>query len=57
MSAIKISIVGAGYMAEEHIKAFSDMDELKICGIFSRTRINSNLLAEKYKIAKAKFCH
>ena len=52
MSAIKISIVGAGYMAEEHIKAFSDMDELKICGIFSRSRINSNLLAEKYKIAK-----
>ena len=39
MSVItKIAIIGAGYMAEEHIRAFSDIEDVVVAGIFSRTR-------------------
>jgi len=47
-----IAIVGAGYMADEHIKAFSDIPEVSIVGIYSRTQERSDNLAKKYGIAK-----
>ena len=34
---IKIGIVGAGYIAEEHLKVFANIPNVEITGIFSRT--------------------
>ena len=36
-----IAIVGAGYMAEEHIRSFRALTELKVVGITSRTKVKS----------------
>jgi predicted dehydrogenase len=47
---IKVAIVGAGYMAQEHIKVFSSMPELKVVGIQSRTKSKSIQLAEDFGI-------
>jgi predicted dehydrogenase len=34
---IKIAIIGAGNIAEEHIKAFKAQDNCDLIGIYSRT--------------------
>jgi predicted dehydrogenase len=47
-----IAVIGAGYMAEEHIKAFSDIPEVSIVGIYSRTQERSDNLAKKHGIVK-----
>jgi len=46
----KIAIIGAGYMAEEHIKVFHSLSEAKVVGIYSRTLDKSAHLASKYNI-------
>jgi predicted dehydrogenase len=51
-NTVTMTIVGAGYMADEHIKAFSDIPEVSIVGIYSRTQERSDNLAKKYGIAK-----
>ena len=48
----KVAIIGAGYMAEEHIKVFSSIDNVNLCGIHSRTKIKAEKLAGVYKINK-----
>lgn len=50
MRQFKVAVIGAGYMASEHIKAFADMSEIKILGIHSRTRSRAEELAQKYGI-------
>ena len=45
-----VAIIGAGYTAREHLKAFSDIPGVKIVGIFSRTRSKAEALAQEYKI-------
>jgi len=52
MYILNIAFIGAGYMADEHIKAFSDIPEVSIVGIYSRTQERSDNLAKKYGIAK-----
>jgi len=47
---LNVSIIGAGYMAEEHIKAFKKFKIIKIQGIMSHKGINASKLAKKYKI-------
>ncbi len=48
---LKIAIIGAGYMAEEYLKVFSESKT--ICyGIYSRTLTKSKFLKKKYKITK-----
>ena len=47
---INVSIIGAGKIAEEHIKAFSSFKNIKIVGIFSRTKSKAIKLKKKYKI-------
>lgn len=47
---VKIAVVGAGYMAGEHIKAFSDTLEVSILGIHSRTRARAETLAKTHGI-------
>jgi predicted dehydrogenase len=48
MRQIKVALVGAGYMATEHAKAFDGLPGVKLVGIYSRTRDRADLLAEKY---------
>lgn len=48
---IKVAIIGAGNVAEEHIKAFLAQDNCEISGIYSRTNIKAQILADKYKIS------
>lgn len=45
MLKIKVAIIGAGYMAAEHMKAFADIEAVTIAGIFSRTRSKAENLA------------
>lgn len=47
---INVAVVGAGYMAEEHIKAFQEVSNVTVCGIYSRTRGRAEKLATKYGI-------
>ena len=42
---LKVAIIGAGYMAKEHIKAFQDIKNVQIIGIYSRTYLNAQNLA------------
>jgi predicted dehydrogenase len=46
----KIAIIGAGYMAKEHIRAFSDIGSVVVSGIFSRTKSRSLALANEFNI-------
>lgn len=46
----RVAVIGAGNMALEHIKAFSDVPGVKIEGIFSRTRERAAALAAEHGI-------
>jgi predicted dehydrogenase len=50
MTKRKVAFIGAGNMAFEHIKAFSDIDNVTISGIYSRTRGKAERLAEEFSI-------
>jgi predicted dehydrogenase len=45
---IKIAIVGAGYMAQEHAKAFAALPGVSIVGVHSRTAAKADELAQRY---------
>lgn len=45
---IKIAIVGAGYMAQEHAKAFAALSAVSIVGVHSRTVAKADQLAQRY---------
>lgn len=47
---LAIGIIGAGYMAEEHIKAFQAIEQVTISGIFSRTLAKAEALSQQYHI-------
>lgn len=44
----RIGIVGAGYMATEHARAFAAQPDTQIVGVTSRTRARAEALAEPY---------
>ncbi len=46
----KVAIIGAGNMAREHIRAFSDVPGVTIVGIHSRTRSRAESLAKEFHI-------
>lgn len=48
---VKIVFIGAGSMAEEHIKAFKAISGVQIVGIYSRTTERAQKLAAKYQIS------
>lgn len=52
MKQIKVAVIGAGYMAEEQIKAFADISDVALLGIHSRTRTRADALAQKYGIVQ-----
>lgn len=43
-------MIGAGYMAREHIRAFRDIPGVRIAGIFGRTRARSEAVAREFGI-------
>ena len=45
---IKICIIGAGRMAEEHLKVFSKIKNVKLTGIVTRTKKKAEKLVAKY---------
>lgn len=47
---VKVAIIGAGYMAREHIRAFQDVTNVVISGIYSRTISKAQLLAQEFEI-------
>jgi predicted dehydrogenase len=49
-SICKVAIVGAGYMAREHIRAFQDVPRVRIVGIYSRTRSRAESLAKEFNL-------
>lgn len=50
MQQCKVAVVGAGYMANEHAKAFADVPGVELAGIFSRTRARAEKLAAAHGI-------
>lgn len=50
MKQIKVAVIGAGFMADEHIKVFLDIPEVILMGIYSRTRSRAEALALKHGI-------
>lgn len=49
---LEIAFVGAGYMAEEHIKAFADAPDVRLVGIHSRNQERARKLANRYAIGR-----
>ncbi|HNQ77843.1 MAG TPA: Gfo/Idh/MocA family oxidoreductase [Acidobacteriota bacterium] len=49
---VKVAVIGAGNIAREHIRAFSDISGVAVSGIFSRTRSKAENLAAEMGIAK-----
>ncbi len=47
---ISVAMIGAGYMADEHIKAFQALNGVSVDAIYSRTLQKAVLLGEKYQI-------
>lgn len=52
MEQIKVAVIGAGYMAAAHIKAFADIPEVALLGIHSRTRARAEVLAQMHGISQ-----
>ncbi|MDR3175943.1 MAG: Gfo/Idh/MocA family oxidoreductase [Desulfovibrio sp.] len=47
----KVAVVGAGYMAREHIRAFGDIPGVTVAGILSRTSARAEALAAEFGVA------
>jgi predicted dehydrogenase len=47
---IKVAFIGAGFMADAHLHAFADIENVSLVGITSRTLIKAEVLAEKYGV-------
>lgn len=53
MSAVRqigVAVVGAGYMAKEHIKAFNGVENTRVVGIASRTEFKAQALKNEFGI-------
>ncbi len=50
MDTTTVSVIGAGNMAREHIRAFASLPNVQIGGIFSRTRVRAEALATEFAI-------
>ena len=52
MSNIRLGIIGAGYISQEHLKVIQAMDGVNAVGITSRTNSKAEYLAKIYSIEK-----
>jgi predicted dehydrogenase len=48
--SFRVAVIGAGYMAREHIRAFLDIEQIKVVGIHSRTRVRATDLASEFDL-------
>jgi predicted dehydrogenase len=48
--AFRVAVVGAGYTAREHVRAFADVQGVVVAGIYSRTRARAEALAGEFGI-------
>lgn len=51
MNVVKVAIVGAGFMATEHARAFSALSNVKVVGVHSRSNESASRLAKVYDAA------
>ncbi len=49
-SVCRVAVVGAGYMAREHIRAFQDIPGVEVAGIHSRTPARAEALAAEMHV-------
>ena len=47
----RVAMIGAGYMAREHLKAFADIRQVRLVGITSRTKSRAEALAQEFGIS------
>ena len=47
---IKVAFIGAGSMAQEHIKAFASFDGVELAGIHSRTTEKAQKMAQTFSV-------
>ena len=52
MSKIRIGIIGAGNIAEEHLKVLKNIKDFSVFGIVSRTQKKAKRLGKKFGIKK-----
>lgn len=52
MSKINLGIIGAGYIANEHLKVLNEIDAVNVKGLASRTYTRAKHLAKIYNIEK-----
>ena len=50
MSNIRLGIIGAGYIAQEHLKVIQAMAGVRAVGITSRTKSKAEELARRYDV-------
>lgn len=48
---LKIAVIGAGYTAREHVRAFNDIPEVSVTGIHSRSRHRAEMLASEMGVS------
>ena len=46
----KVVVIGAGYMAREHTRAFQDVPGVQVTGVLSRTQARAEALAVEFNI-------
>jgi predicted dehydrogenase len=46
----RVAVIGAGYTAREHLKAFADVQGVRLVGIHSRTRSRAETLANEFGV-------
>ncbi len=51
MRSCKVAVIGAGYTAREHLRAFKDVPGVELAGICSRTRARAEVLAAELGVA------
>lgn len=47
---IKVALIGAGSMAEQHCRVYRQIDGVELVGVYSRTRERAEALAERHEI-------
>lgn len=48
----RVAVVGAGYMAKEHLRAFAEVPGVALVGIASRTRSRADALSREHGVAR-----
>lgn len=50
MDVVKLGLIGAGWIARQHLEVLKDIDWIKVVGITSRTKVKAEQLAREYHV-------